>query len=394
MYNLYRNEAPYLQEWIEYHRMIGFDSFLIMNDNSTDDTQCLLDAYSKAGIVQRIPEDIDDNVYGRPQVKETLNYINDRVFDVCSNYLASRPDASRTWMMTHDTDEFLAINKTDTVQSLQDAVRELSETRDPRVQSISVPRLEFGSSGLQHYDDGLMIERFHRRYDKQGCRNVKQQPLSRLSLARRRREKNKKKPAVRKKDNPRSYCEYDGGAKTFQKGKSLSLVSSLAQTCFEPVDGQTLPATCHGPHRHTLRDQLFVEGNAGQRSFQVGSTHTLNENDKRYLRFAAVGNTLTLLHYAIKSREEFYQRVCGSVWREKYFRCPGCTPESYFDITETYANNYEDNRMAPFVAELKSRLQESTVGASCKTQPIRHSREYYEACFEQGKHDRHPALEG
>ena len=41
--------------------MIGFESFLLMNDNSTDDTQCLLDEYASKGIVKRIPDDIDDD---------------------------------------------------------------------------------------------------------------------------------------------------------------------------------------------------------------------------------------------------------------------------------------------------------------------------------------------
>ena len=120
------NEAPYLKEWIEYHRMIGFESFLLMNDNSTDDTQCLLDEYASRGIVKRIPEDIDDNVYGRPQVLNTIVSENDRVFDVCAKYLASRPDANRTWMLTHDVDEFVWFNKTIGIDSLHDAVHKLS----------------------------------------------------------------------------------------------------------------------------------------------------------------------------------------------------------------------------------------------------------------------------
>jgi hypothetical protein len=37
----------------QYHRMIGFESFLIMNDASTDDTQCILDYYAKQGVVVR-----------------------------------------------------------------------------------------------------------------------------------------------------------------------------------------------------------------------------------------------------------------------------------------------------------------------------------------------------
>jgi hypothetical protein len=41
-----KDEAPYLAEWIEHHKLIGFDSILLYNDGSTDDTQCILDAYA------------------------------------------------------------------------------------------------------------------------------------------------------------------------------------------------------------------------------------------------------------------------------------------------------------------------------------------------------------
>lgn len=90
-----RNEAPYLHEWIEYHRMIGFEAFLLMNDNSTDDTQCILDAYAEKGIVIRMPEDYEES-------KGDLERDNDNVFDACTRYLTSKPerfDPDRTWMM-------------------------------------------------------------------------------------------------------------------------------------------------------------------------------------------------------------------------------------------------------------------------------------------------------
>jgi len=55
-----RNEAPYMAKWIEHHALIGFDSLLLYNDHSTDDTQCVLDAYAEKGLVKRIPEDIGE----------------------------------------------------------------------------------------------------------------------------------------------------------------------------------------------------------------------------------------------------------------------------------------------------------------------------------------------
>ncbi len=34
--SLFRDEAPYLKEWIEFHRLIGVDQFHLVNNNSTD----------------------------------------------------------------------------------------------------------------------------------------------------------------------------------------------------------------------------------------------------------------------------------------------------------------------------------------------------------------------
>ena len=34
---IYRNEAPYLREWIEFHRLVGVERFFLYNNESTDD---------------------------------------------------------------------------------------------------------------------------------------------------------------------------------------------------------------------------------------------------------------------------------------------------------------------------------------------------------------------
>jgi hypothetical protein len=83
--------------------MIGIDAFLLMNDGSRDDTQCILDAYAQEGIVIRLPQDFE-------AAQNNLTKSNDNVFDVCTNYLKYHQnwfDPSRTWVSTHDTDEFI-----------------------------------------------------------------------------------------------------------------------------------------------------------------------------------------------------------------------------------------------------------------------------------------------
>ena len=51
---IYQNEAPYLQEWIDYHQQIGVEHFLLYNNLSSDDHRTVLQPYVEAGVVQII----------------------------------------------------------------------------------------------------------------------------------------------------------------------------------------------------------------------------------------------------------------------------------------------------------------------------------------------------
>lgn len=46
-----KNEGPYLEEWICYHRLIGVEKFILYDNESTDDTRSILEPYIEKGIV-------------------------------------------------------------------------------------------------------------------------------------------------------------------------------------------------------------------------------------------------------------------------------------------------------------------------------------------------------
>jgi len=48
---IFKNEAPYLKEWIEYHKMLGVDHIWLYNNNSTDNFADVLEEYVKEGYV-------------------------------------------------------------------------------------------------------------------------------------------------------------------------------------------------------------------------------------------------------------------------------------------------------------------------------------------------------
>lgn len=130
-----------------------------------------------------------------------------------------------------------------------------------------------------------------------------------------------------------------------------------------------VPGLCATTHRHTLKHP--------QRDISV------REVDDRYLVKDDVGQAIVVMHYMTKSRIEFYERVCSSVWLAKYGTCPKCSPETHFDRVQTFANNYNDTRMLPFVMRLRRRLELSSVGSSCNTEPTKHSLDHYRECLEK-----------
>lgn len=51
---IFKDEAPYLKEWIEYHKVIGVNHIYLYNNNSSDDYLKILDKYIREGFVTLI----------------------------------------------------------------------------------------------------------------------------------------------------------------------------------------------------------------------------------------------------------------------------------------------------------------------------------------------------
>ena len=50
-----KNEGQYLEEWIEFHRLVGCEHFILYDNDSTDDTVEILQKYVDSNIVTLIP---------------------------------------------------------------------------------------------------------------------------------------------------------------------------------------------------------------------------------------------------------------------------------------------------------------------------------------------------
>jgi hypothetical protein len=136
----YKNEAPYLREWIEFHRIVGVDRFFLYNHASTDDHREALAPYIEDGVVTL--EDWPDV----PAVQT----------DMYNRCLEQHRDESR-WIAFIDMDEFLF---SPTGLPLPEVLAEYEEWP-----GVVANWTLYGSSGHRTRPPGLVIESYVWRND-------------------------------------------------------------------------------------------------------------------------------------------------------------------------------------------------------------------------------------
>jgi len=134
---IFRNEAPYLREWIEFHRIAGIERFYLYQNNSGDDWRQALEPYVENGVV----EVIDWRVPSPTQVPAYHHF--------------ARAHAGRAkWVAFIDCDEFLFSPVAATVTEV------LEQAPFSGFGAIAVNWMCFGGSGHEQCSDGLVTERF------------------------------------------------------------------------------------------------------------------------------------------------------------------------------------------------------------------------------------------
>ena len=132
---IFKNEAPYLKEWIEYHRLIGVDHFYLYNNNSEDNFRDILEPYIANNIVTLVDF---------PQQYAQLAAYND-----C--YRKAKDESK--WIGFIDTDEY--INLIDS-NSIKDFLHKYSS-----YPAVYFNWRMFGTSGhLEENHNELTIERY------------------------------------------------------------------------------------------------------------------------------------------------------------------------------------------------------------------------------------------
>ncbi len=134
-----KDEAKYLPEWIEFHKLVGVNHFYVYDNESTDNIKEILKSYIKSGDVsykfwpgklQQVPAYEDAIKTARLQTK---------------------------WLAFIDIDEFIVpLSK----KTISEVIREIN----PKY-GLGMHWLHYGSNGHKNETNDLVIERFNKHGD-------------------------------------------------------------------------------------------------------------------------------------------------------------------------------------------------------------------------------------
>lgn len=155
---MFQNEAPYLKEWIEFHRLVGVEHFWLYNNNSTDDYFSVLEPYIRSGVVDLIEW---------PSVPEANDWKH-HTFDVQTSAYNDAIKKARTtthWLAIIDLDEFL-------FSPVNTNLTALLNKQYKKCSGICVNWQNFGTGNVESIGPGeLMIEKLTMKADTYYARN-------------------------------------------------------------------------------------------------------------------------------------------------------------------------------------------------------------------------------
>jgi hypothetical protein len=141
---IFKNEGPYILEWVAYHRALGVDRFFVADNGSDDGSSEFLAALDQAGVIDHIP------FPGTPGQPPQLPAYAE---------ILRRHGGQADWIAFIDADEFLL--PAAPARSLRPVLAELD--RLPGVGAVAVNWAAYGSAGEEQAQPGLVIERFPAR---------------------------------------------------------------------------------------------------------------------------------------------------------------------------------------------------------------------------------------
>ncbi|WP_299937780.1 glycosyltransferase family 2 protein [uncultured Pelagimonas sp.] len=134
-----KNEAPYIVEWVAYHRAMGFDNILVYTNDCSDGTTEILDRLQEMGVVQHRN---NDNWSGNSPQQHALD-----------NSLKEPVIKNADWIAHIDVDEFV------NVRCGNGTLADFFE-RVPDATNVAMTWRLFGYNGVTHLKDKFVLEQF------------------------------------------------------------------------------------------------------------------------------------------------------------------------------------------------------------------------------------------
>lgn len=142
---VFQNEAPYLKEWIEYHKLIGVEHFYLYNNGSLDDYQEVLKPYIQKGEVE---------LFDRAPVDDIVSFDHLQRAIYTDALELSRRDVK--WLLIIDADEFIVPVRDQSLKKF------LQRYEDNKTGGVYLSWIWFGTSFIpQIPDNTLLIEALH-----------------------------------------------------------------------------------------------------------------------------------------------------------------------------------------------------------------------------------------
>lgn len=134
-----RNEGPFILEWIAYHRLIGFDHFLIYSNDCDDGSDALLDRLDGMGLITHVKNQTPEG--------QSIQW---HAFKQASQHVLTK---KADWVMVLDVDEFVNIQTGD--GTIDDLIKMTGEA-----DAIALTWRLFGNSDHLKAPNGLVSERY------------------------------------------------------------------------------------------------------------------------------------------------------------------------------------------------------------------------------------------
>jgi hypothetical protein len=145
---IFKNEAPYFKEWIEYHKLVGVEHFYLYNNGSEDDYLAALQPYIDAGEVTLVNWPNQRTGEWKEQIWAWV-YTTQRTSYEHAFQLAK---GKSKWIAAIDIDEFI-------VPVRAKSIPEVLKKYDAHFPAIEIFWRVYGTSGYDKLpEDKLMIE--------------------------------------------------------------------------------------------------------------------------------------------------------------------------------------------------------------------------------------------